>query len=147
MNWMYYLIAFFGGACASIQIGVNNSLRSALGDPVVAALISFAVGTVALMAYVFAMGIPMSLGQAAASGPFWMWFGGLLGAVFVATSILVAGNIGAGAAMVWIIAAQLVTSLLLDHFGLFGFTIRLMSPVRLFGAGLLIVGAYLVSRY
>lgn len=147
MKWIFIAIAFAAGACATVQVGVNNTLRAALGDPVPAALVSFVVGTAALAGYVVLTGTPMPLFRAASSGPGWMWFGGLLGAVFVAASILVASKIGAAGAMVWIIAAQLITSLALDHLGVFGFDTRVVSPPRIVGAVLLFAGAYLVSRY
>lgn len=147
MKWFFYLVAYFAGTCAAVQIGVNNSLRSALDTSIGTALVSFAMGTLVLLGFVLVARIPMPLAQAAASGPFWMWFGGMLGAIFVAASILVAANIGAAGAMVWIIAAQLITSMLLDHYGLFGFHVREINPVRVLGAFLLLAGAFMVSRY
>lgn len=147
MKWFFFLVAYLAGTCAAVQVGVNNSLRAALGSSISTALVSFGVGSVVLLGFVLLARIPMPLAQAAASGPFWIWLGGVLGATFVAASILVAANIGAAGAMVWIIAAQLITSMLLDHYGFFGFHVREINPVRVVGALLLLAGAFMVSRY
>ena len=51
-NTFYYILAVIAGVMLATQSGVNAQLRSAVGNPVMAALISFLVGTFALMVYV-----------------------------------------------------------------------------------------------
>lgn len=43
------LLAFVAGICAPLQFGVNSALRGIVGGPALAAMISFFIGTVALI--------------------------------------------------------------------------------------------------
>ena len=74
------------------------------------------------------------------------YLGGLLGALFVTIIILSASRIGASSLFALVVAGQLTTALLYDHFGLLGFRQSHITPTRVFGALLLIAGAYFVNR-
>ncbi len=147
MKWMLVFLALAAGALMPVQAGINAKLRLFLGDPELAALVSFAVGTVGLMAWSLLLQKPWPAAPALAAAPWWSWLGGLLGAFFVAVTIMLAPRLGAATMMAWVIAGQLAASVLLDHFGLVGFALREASPLRLVGAGLLVVGAVLVQRF
>ena len=67
-------------------------------------------------------------------------------AFFVSATILAVPRIGTAAAMAASITAQLLTALLLDHFGLFGFGGAPIDLKRSTGAFLLILGAWLIIR-
>ena len=49
MKHILLLLAFGAGCCLPVQAGINTLLRRFLGEPMQAALVSFAVGTLALM--------------------------------------------------------------------------------------------------
>ena len=51
MTYLYALFAFVAGTVLPIQVGVNNSLRNGIGGPVLAALISFVVGSICLLVF------------------------------------------------------------------------------------------------
>lgn len=146
MKGIFVLLALVAGAIVPLQAGINVRLKQAVGDPVLSALVSFVVGALALAVWCLATR-PVLPALAGARGPWWMWFGGLLGAVFVAATILLAEKVGAGAMLAWIIASQLLAGMLLDHYGLLGYAVREISPVRLFGACLLVAGAVIVQRF
>ncbi|MGE4291234.1 MAG: DMT family transporter [Desulfovibrio sp.] len=146
MKGMYVLIAVVAGVLVPLQAGINVRLKQAVGDPVLSAMISFAVGTLALAAWCFASR-PVVAALSGARGPWWMWLGGFMGAFFVAATILLAEKVGAGAMLAWIIASQLAAGMLLDHYGALGYVVREISPLRLLGACLLVAGAVLVQRY
>lgn len=146
MKWMFVFLALVAGATMPVQAGINLRLRHALGDPVWAALISFGVGTLALLVYGVATRPIPTLGMAA-TAPAWAWTGGACGAFFVTVTILLAGEIGATTTMAWLLAGQFTAALLLDHFGLISFDVHTVSPLRILGVVLLIVGATLVNKY
>jgi transporter family-2 protein len=146
MKGMYVLIALVAGALVPLQAGINVRLKQAVGDPVLSAMISFAVGTLALAAWCFASR-PVVAALSGARGPWWMWLGGFMGAFFVAATILLAEKVGAGAMLAWIIASQLMAGMLLDHFGVLGYVVREISPMRILGVCLLVAGAVLVQRF
>ena len=143
---LYLAIVFLAGALIATQAGVNSQLARAVGHPVLAATISFLVGTAALL--VGSIGVRGSwTGVAAvAQAPWWVWTAGLLGAVFVVTSAWLAPTLGAATLLSVAIAGQMTFALVLDHYGLVGFPQRFMSSGRAIGVGLLVAGVVMIRR-
>jgi transporter family-2 protein len=139
------LFAIVAGAFLPLQAAVNAKLAEFVGGPVRASAISFTVGAICLAIVVVLF--YRSGGHRAGNAPWWAWIGGALGAVFVTSSVVVPVRIGAAAFFGIVVAAQLVTSVLIDQYGLLSFTQRQISPLRLVGVGLLISGALLVRLF
>ena len=147
-QWGYLLMAMTAGACLPLQVGVNSALARGLENPVSAALVSFAVGTAALLAYVLAMRYPVPGMSRAAALPWWIWIGGgFLGAYFVSSAIYLAPRLGATVLFMTIITGQLLFALLLESKGLMGFPERSLSAGRFAGIALMIAGVYLTRRF
>ena len=144
-NLLYILLAVAGGVLMAVQAPTNAVLARASGSPVLAALISFVVGTVALAALLFAGSGPRTLDGARAL-PWWAWVGGLYGAFFVAMAAFVVPRIGVGALLAAAVAGQLAGALLLDHYGLLGLEPRPATLACVFGLVLVFAGAFLVRR-
>lgn len=142
--WPLILVAFVAGAAIAAQPGINATLGRGLGGAVLAALVSFAVGTIALTLVALARQEALPSGAAVGAIPLWAWTGGLLGAFFVTVSIVAAPRLGAGTLVAVAIAGQLTAALLLDHFGWLGFAERAATLPRIAGVGLLLGGAALV---
>ncbi|HKG23450.1 MAG TPA: DMT family transporter [Blastocatellia bacterium] len=144
---MFLLIALIAGAFIPVQTGVNSQLSRWVGHPVLASLVSFLVGTAALLAYTLTLRIPLPAPNSLNQSPWWVWTGGLLGAFFVTASIIVAPRLGAAITVALIIAGQLLVALALDHFGLLGFPERPLNGWRVLGAILLVIGVALIRRF
>jgi transporter family-2 protein len=144
-NLVYIVLALVGGVLMAVQAPTNALLVKASGSPVLAALISFLIGTVALVVLLFAGGGPRTLAGARAL-PWYAWIGGLYGAFFVAMAAFVAPRIGVGALLTAAVAGQLAAALVLDHYGLLGLDPRPATLVRVFGLVLVCAGAFLVRR-
>ena len=140
------LLAVLVGFLLPVQTGVNAQLRTAVGDPVATALVSFAVGTLALLIVVLSLRIPLSLSAAWSQSAWWQWSGGFLGAIYIASVVVLAPRLGAGTSIAAVVAGQMVTSLMLDHFGWIGFPEHPISGLRLLGASLVILGVALIQR-
>jgi len=69
-----------------------------------------------------------------------------LGAVYVANALVAVSAIGAGGVAAATIAGQLTASVAVDRLGLFGLDQVPLSPGRVIGVGLLLVGTVLVVR-
>jgi bacterial/archaeal transporter family-2 protein len=139
------LFAVVAGSFLPMQAGVNARLAQFVGGAVRASMISFAVGAVALFLVVAVF--YRSEHSHATAAPWWAWIGGLLGAFYVTSTVVVPVRIGAAAFFGILVAAQLVTSVVLDRFGLIGFPERSLSPLRLLGVVLLVAGALLVRLF
>ena len=139
------LLALVAGILIAVQAPTNAILAKASGSPVVAAFISFFVGTVALGAIVAA-----SSGRLFAPElrdvPWYAWVGGLYGAVFVAVAAFAAPRIGIGVLLTAAIAGQLLAALVLDHYGFFGLPRQPVNLTRIAGVTLVLAGAMLVRR-
>jgi transporter family-2 protein len=141
--WWYFLM-FCGGITVAVQPSINGRLAERIGV-VESSCISFAVGTLALFAIVLLSGRAGSL-KGIVDARWWELTGGLLGAFFVTLTIVIVPRIGTASAMAATIAAQLMTGLLLDHYGLFGFRPVPLDGKRAVGGILLLIGAGLVFR-
>ncbi|SFH71804.1 DMT family transporter [Planctomicrobium piriforme] len=128
-----------------IQAIVNARLGTLLANPLLAALISFVTGTLALgiICLIANGGIPKY--PSGVHIPAFLYIGGLLGAVFVTVVLVLVPKIGPANVIAATIVGQLVMGLVLDHYGVLGTPQNPVNLVRLSGAALLIVGAWLVK--
>jgi transporter family-2 protein len=147
MSWALYLFAIVAGALNTVQSGANVTLNKGLDQPILAALVVSAVSSVIYLLAAPFMGLGVPSAERVAQVPWWGWLGGVLGAFYVLSMILIAGRVGAAAFMGLTVTAAIVTSLLLDHFGWLGFDIREAGLLRLFGGGLMIAGLVLVCVF
>jgi transporter family-2 protein len=146
MQSLYYLLGLGVGAGLVVQVGMNGTLRSLLGSPIVAALISFLVGSLALAVYAGLARTPLPLRAQLGAVPAWAWLGGVLGAFYVASSVIVGPRLGAATLLALVVLGQLGTSLLVDHYGWLGFPQHPLNLVRVLGAVLLFGGVLLITR-
>ncbi len=141
-----YVLAFVAGLLLTVQVGLNAALRNAFGNPGTAALANFMVGTVGLFAYLLVTRAEWP-GRAAISGaPTWAWLGGLLGAFYVASSVVVGPRLGAAALLALTVFGQLVASLVVDNYGWLGFPQHPLTIARVAGVVLLLAGVVLIVR-
>ena len=139
------LLVFIAGGLVALQAPTNAMLAKAGGSAILAALISFSVGTVALLAVWAASG--NRPGTAAFAGlPWYAWIGGLYGAVFVAVAAYAAPKIGVASLITIGIAGQIAMALWLDHVGAMGLPREPIGLGRVMGAVLVIAGVVLVRR-
>ena len=138
-------MAVIGGVLLAVQAPTNAILGKASGSPIVAAFISFLIGTIALGAVVAA-----TSGKLFAPGlrqvPWYAWLGGFYGAFFVAVAAFGAPRVGVGVLLTAAVAGQLAAALVLDHYGLLGPRSPSGDLTRAAGFVLVLVGAVLVRR-
>jgi bacterial/archaeal transporter family-2 protein len=140
------LLALGAGVLLPVQAGVNAQLRTVIGSPVIAALVSFLVGTVGLLTGALLLRATLSSRSAWIAAPWWYWAGGLIGATYVVATIVLAPRLGAATLIAAVVAGQMIASLLLDHFGLLGFPVHQITGPRIVGAALVMMGVMLVQR-
>jgi bacterial/archaeal transporter family-2 protein len=138
-------LALLAGILMAIQAPTNALLGKASGSAVVAAFISFVVGTLALGGAV-AAGSGRLLAPELRTVPWYAWLGGFYGAFFVAVAAFGAPRIGVGPLLTAAIAGQLIGAIVLDHFGLLGLARQPASLEKIAGVALVLAGAWLVRR-
>ena len=145
MKLLFLAIAFVAGATSAVQVIVNAQLRTYLVHPMQATLVSFVVGTLVSSAYCLIVRSPWPSAVEVSRTPWWVWIGGLLGTLFVWSSIVVLPRIGVAALLCAVVAGQMLASLLIDHFGWFNATPFPVSSQRLLGAALVLIGAVVMA--
>lgn len=144
---IYFFLAFCTGLALTVQTGVNTQLRSSLQNPVAASLASFTVGTLVLFLCMYFYNGPVPPLASLSRISWWKWTGGILGAFIVYAIIVLTPEIGPANMLSLIVFGQLFLALLLEHFGLLGFTLHSISTLRLSGLALLVAGVYLIQKY
>ena len=137
------IMAVVGGFIA-LQAPINAGLGKATGS-FAAALVSFAIGTLVLAAIVVASGKAGGVPEAA-NVQWYYLLGGLLGAAYVFSALVLVDEIGAGGVAAATVTGQLVTSVVLDRLGVLGLEQTSLSWDRILGVALLLGGTYLVVR-
>lgn len=77
--------------------------------------------------------------------PAWLLTAGVMGAALVFGIAWTIPQIGAGSAVVLMIAGQIITGMIVSHYGAFGSPVEPVSLLKIFGAILLIGGAGIVT--
>jgi transporter family-2 protein len=143
----YVLLAAVGGALVVVQASINGELRLLVGDPYRTALISTTVSTIFLFALSGLMnGRPVPDGSTFSNASWWMWTGGILGAVYVAAAAVLITKLGSAVLFTLVIFGQLVTAVLMDHFGLIGLEKHPVSAARIVGILLVLAGVVIVRK-
>ncbi len=146
MFFVYLIIALTAGVALATQSAINTQLAKAMsGEAVIATFISFAVGTIVLFFIAWVKTDLWGNLSTVPSQPWWKLIGGILGAVVVFTTVLLAPKLGITAMLFFIIVGQLITAATIDHFGLIGMPIREVNITKFIG--LIIVAFGLVFYF
>ena len=147
MQYIYFILAFLCGAVYPIQGSFNGRLLTHVGHPIITAIISFIVGLIGLIAVAVINRVPWSQISEAKNVPWYAWTGGLLGAFYISTVVIVLPRLGMVMTFSLIIAGQIVLSILMDHFGLLGNAVKEISLGKVAGLLLLVLGIILIRKY
>ena len=145
--YFFLLLALVAGAMMPTQAAINNKLAGYVASPISAAFISFLIGTVGLFVYMFATGVPISNLTNIKDAPPIAWIGGLLGAFFVASTVILAPRIGVAMTFSLIVAGQMLITLVLDHYGFLGLPVKEISLARIGGILLITAGVVIIRRF
>lgn len=149
MSLLYLLISFIAGTLLSLQAGVNGQLRTHSGA-IFATCASFLIGTLCLLTILAAACLMKTesfpSGAALRETKWWMWMGGLMGVFFIMASVVIPPKIGFATYYAILVAGQLLCAIVIDRFGLFGSIARAITPARICGVALIVVGAVLIRK-
>lgn len=130
------------GVMTAIQARINGVLGLRVDDGIVAGLVSFAVGLLALTIAISCMpGARRGVARLATAVrrrriPVWMLLGGACGALTVSTQGLTAGVLGVSLFSVGVVAGQTLNGLVLDRIGFGPAGVVAVTPGRVIGGAL-----------
>lgn len=147
MKFVLMFLTLMVGAVIPVQAILNTRLGRQTGGPLMGSLLSFTVGLICLLLLNLALSPANVIGLKPASvSPWYIWIGGLLGAIFVGFITWVNQQQGVALTFALVVSGQIFCSLMIDHFGLFGSYISSMTPQKVFGAVLIIAGIVLIKK-
>lgn len=141
MTYFRYAIwAAFAGAFIPVMAVLNARLGRTLGEPVHAAFVLFAVGLVVtgLTSLVLTGRLPSPAVMRQVE-PI-NYGGGLIVGFYVVSITMLTPKFGVGNAILFVMTAQIFTSAVIDHFGIFGASVRPLTAVRLTGLAFIALG-------
>ena len=145
-HWLGLIVlAVIAGAVVPFQSAINANLGRGLGHPLWATLASLLVSIVVLLPVMLALRLPLPSLAFITQAPLWMWAGGAFGVCFISLALMLLPKLGASGFVALALAGQMLASLLLDHFGLFGLAERQLTTPRVVGALLLMGGVALIQ--
>jgi transporter family-2 protein len=144
MDILIIILVLIAGAMAPTQAGINSLLSQVLKSNLLAALVSFAVGTLALLSYSLVLRLKWPPMPQLLNTPWWIWVGGFCGAFLVTVTIMAVPKLGATAMFAFFLAGQMAASLLLDHFGLLGYPVHPLNLWRVIGVAMVVGGGLLI---
>lgn len=143
---LIYLVALAAGTFTALQSALNTRLSQYVGSPIVSATISVSITTVCLIIAALILRVPLPTATTFSAAPWWSWTGGIIGAAFLVTVIYAVQGLGVAGAISVVMAAQIVTSIILDQLGIHGGTPVPFTLWRAVGAVLLIAGVWLINK-
>ena len=126
------------------QSPINARLGDTVKSPFISSLISFTIGTIFLAVVYFVSGQhAANLIYTATANPWWIWFGGVIGVVYLTSNILMFPKIGAIQTIILPIVGQVLMGVIIDSFGLFGVRQVPISLIKISGVFILFIGIYI----
>ncbi|OXC72415.1 DMT family transporter [Caballeronia sordidicola] len=148
MHWLLALFAVLAGISNPLQSGSNSALLKTTQAPIVAAFIVYTIGTLCLLACIPFLGFQLKATAAKLGDvPWWAYIGGICNALFLMCSLLITKKLGSATFTTIVVISAVITSVLLDHFGLLGFEVRPATGLRIIGAGLSVIGVVLIAVF
>ena len=142
----WQILALLSGFCLAIQPAVNGHLGIGISSGIQAALISFLIGTILLIAINVILKQMRNVKKAfQKKAPWWFYMGGFLGALYVFFALVITPEIGTGAFVIFVLIGQMIVSLLIDNYGLLRSRVRKVSMIQIIGLIVMLIGAGIVK--
>lgn len=143
--WIYPFI-ILGGVLQTFGAAMNAQLYSSLVNRWLASTVSFLLITVFFLCVFLIFPVPLPKLQNLSAMPWWAPLGGLVGAVQVYAGLTLVEKVGAGPFVGFTVTAALITSIVVDHFGLLHMPVHPASTWRIAGALLMVGGIALIAK-
>jgi transporter family-2 protein len=141
----WQLMAILSGCLSASITGAYAQLSSIVGNPVQATTVAFFVATMALLLFCTCLGKTQLVGKAFSSEyPWWMWTGGLCGAIIVFGNAWLVPKVGVGVFSMALLVGQLGLSMLMEHHGWLGAPRKRVSWLQIVGILLMLAGVALI---
>ncbi|ABJ56756.1 DMT family transporter [Oenococcus oeni] len=147
-QWFWRIGGIVTGMFSASQTAINGHLGTVLNSAVKAAFVSFLIGSIALWIIVAVVEHGYHFAPAFnRKFPWWIWIGGLIGALFVLGNAYLVPLIGTGFTVVIVLLGQITGSMLVDQFGWFAAKRNPIVPLQVLGIILMVIGIVLIKLF
>ena len=141
--WVYRLLGVAIGVGSAMQAAINGYVGTLAGSPLFASEINLLVGAVILLVAVLCTS-PRQLVTPLKPAPWWMWLGGVVGAIFVIGGAGLTPILGTATTVIAFNAGTIASGQLMESVGAFGARRVPMDGVRLVGLAIIFAGVLMV---
>lgn len=138
---MNYLISIFTGAILAIMISLNGGVSTTSGNYASSVIIHF-IGLIGIIAVLL---VTKSKFKNLKGIPFYMFTGGLIGILTVLFTNASFSTLGVSLTVSLSLLGQLITSLVIDHFGYFNLPVNKFDNKKILGFIIIIIGIYVMT--
>ena len=143
---LWQLAAVFSGCLSAVVGAILASLGQVIGSAIQATTVLFAIATVVMIVYCCLGGSIVKTRKAfTTSAPWWIWMGGILGAVIVYGNAWLIPLIGVSAFMMALLIGQLLLSLLMERQGWLGAPKKHISWTQYAGIIIRLAGVFMIK--
>jgi len=147
IKYILTAVAIFIGGLLAVQGSMNSQLGGYLKQPLQASFVNFFVGTICLLAVNLLMRTGMPKASLLSQIPLYLFFGGILGAIFVSSVVILIPKIGVSTLLGATIGGQMIVASIIDHYSFFNVDVHPISIGRTAGILCLIIGIFLIQRF
>ncbi len=138
---MYYFLSLVAGSLLAFMVSSNGIVGEAAGNYASSVIIHF-IGLVAVMAVLF---ITKAKFKNLRSIPLWMYSAGLIGIITVLFNNTTFTALGVSLTVALGLLGQSVTSIIIDHFGLFGLPVSRFDTKKILGFIIILSGIVIMA--
>lgn len=146
MNNIWTVLAFSIGCFIPFQGIITSHLARKIEHPFGAAFINFLGGMLLFSIAIAFSSVAFPTYKKMAAIPWYLFTGGIVGSLFIFGALFALPKIGASAFFGQIVLGQLLMTLIVDHYGIFGLPIHKIDSARIIGISLLISGSFLILK-
>jgi bacterial/archaeal transporter family-2 protein len=138
---MSYIISVFTGSLLALMLSLNGRVGEASGN-YTSSVIIHTIGLIGILAVLI---ITKSKIKNLKGIPFYMYLGGLIGVLTVIFSNASFLKLGVSLTSALCLFGQLITSIIIDHFGYFDFPVVKFNKKKIIGLTIIILGIFLMT--
>ena len=147
MNFtLLILFAILVGMLLPIQAATNTGASRYFGDVSYAVLLSFVIGTILVSTYILITKPSLNIGITEQGFPKYIVFGGLISVAYTLAITYLSPRLGVGNTLFIIVTGQMFAAIIVDHFGIYDSIKHEVTPKKIFGISLMLIGLYLAKK-
>ncbi|MBB3054233.1 DMT family transporter [Mucilaginibacter gotjawali] len=146
-NVSYILATLMVGMCLPLMASSNGALGRTLGSPYLATLCAFLIAALLVGLLIAVTRTPLPVNGQLLKTNWVMWLGGVIIAMNILTFSIVPQKIGVGNTIIFFIAGQIISSVLIEHYGWLHYAAHPVNWVRVAGIMLLVTGVILIKKF